>query len=232
MTWHWPEWLSIGRPGGIVLGGSGAVMLRRLHLFSGDIGVLPWFASGTPPIIELPAYIRMRWLSPEEWRANPGILETPPDVVAERFEAGARCLIGWDDSTVQLVYHLWVTETATYIDWIFRHINVPPQHLLVFDVWVHPDYRGGNVHWAGASHACGEAVRCGRRYIFAGVEEHEYYIFATKYARLSLGLIVPHSRIVGVKMFGMKFHFTRGPSARLAEFSKRLRRMFGQQKPA
>lgn len=228
LRFRWPDRLRISRPDGIVIGG-GAIMLRRLHFFSGDVSEMPRMRKGSSsPALELPPNIRLIPLTRETWRANPRILETDPAVVAARFAAGGRCLIGWDDARDCLVYHLWVTEAPTYIDWIFRTIVVPPDHLLVFDVWVHPDYRGGNVHWAGAAWACGEAERCGRRYIFAGVEEHEYYPFAMKYARIGLGIIGPHSRIVGLKLFGAAFHFIKGPSPRLAHFRDRLRRMYAK----
>ena len=85
---------------------------------------------------------------------------------------------------------------------------------MVFDVWAHPDHRGGKLHWAGASMAAQEARRLGRTGIYAGVEEHEFYLFAAKYAGFGLGLIVPHSSIFGIKVFGLKMRFDGTPPPR------------------
>lgn len=225
--WSWLAGvLTLNRPDGIVVGS--AFMARRLHFFTSDLKDTRWYAGGAAPIAELPPSFRMRWLTEAEWRARPDILETAADVVAARFKSDARCLIAWDDDANRLAYHLWVTETGAYIDWIFRYIETPPEHLFVFDVWVHPDYRGGNLHWAGAGWSCNDAMRCGRRRIFAGVEEHEYYPFMMKYARLGLGLGYPYSQIVGFKLFDMRIHFPMGPSPRLARFSDRLHKLYGK----
>ena len=219
-----PDWLRVSRPDGIVIGRS--VVLRIIHFFSGDVTETRWYRSGSPPpAIPVPANIRMFWLTPDDMRANPNMLATPPDVVAERLKTGARCLVAVNTDNGELVYHLWVTDTGAYIDWIFKYIAVPAQHLMVFDVWVHPDYRGGNVHWAGAAMACAEALRRGRTHIYAGVEEHEFYPFAMKYARTGIGAVMPHSQVFGVKILGVTFHFDGGPSPALAEFGERLRAM-------
>jgi hypothetical protein len=78
----------------------------------------------------------------------------------------------------QVIYHLWISEAEEYIDWIFHPIAPPAGHVLVFDVWVHPDHRGGNVHWAGAAEACAEAVRRHRPVIFAGILTIDIVVFA------------------------------------------------------
>lgn len=78
----------------------------------------------------------------------------------------------------QVIYHLWISEAEEDIDWIFHPIAPPAGHVLAFDVWVHPDHRGGNVHWAGAAEACAEAVRRHRPVIFAGILTIDIVVFA------------------------------------------------------
>ncbi len=199
-------------------------MVRRLVLFRADGARTPWFASGAPaPGVEMSDNVRVRWLPYEEWQATPEMMETAPETVAGRYQLGARCLIGSDTDSGRVVYHLWVTETGAYTPWIFKYIDVLPGYLMVFDVWAHPDHRGGNVHWAGASMAAREAQRLGRTGIYAGVEEHEFLLFAAKYAGFGLGLIVPHSSVIGIKVFGLKMHFDGAPPPGLVEFSRKLR---------
>lgn len=199
-------------------------MVRQLVLVTGDITRTAWFRDGGgPPEVAVPENVRMRWLPDEEWRSTPEMLETAPETVAGRYRTGARCLIGMDTESGRLIYHLWVSEAGAYTPWIFRYVEPPPGHLLVFDVWAHPDHRGGKLHWAGASMAAREAQRLGRTGIYAGVEEHEFFLFAAKYAGFGLGLIVPHSSVIGIKVFGLKMHFDGAPPPRLVEFSRKLR---------
>ncbi len=219
-----PRWLRVSKPGGLRFGESEAVMIRRLVLFRADGARTPWFASGAPaPSVNLSDNVRVRWLPHEEWQSTPEMMETAPETVAGRYRSGAKCLIGSDTDSGRVVYHLWVTETSAYTPWIFKHIDVLPGYLMVFDVWAHPDHRGGNVHWAGAAMAAGEAQRLGRTGIYAGVEEYEFLLFAAKYAGFGLGLIVPHSSIIGIKVFGLKMHFDSAPPPGLVEFSRKLR---------
>ncbi len=219
--------LHIVRPDGIVLGSSGSVMLRELVLFRSDLTRTQWYRNGKMPlVVDLPDHIAMRWLPSEEWQANPGILSIDPVTAGDRYRSGSRCLIGTDTTTGKVIYRLWVSEKGVYTDWIFKLVAPLPGNLLVFDVWVDPDYRGGNVHWAGASMACQEAVRCGSPGIVGGVEENEYFLFAAKYARLGLCLADPYQSIVGLKISGIKLHIQRKPSPRVTEFSHRLAKRF------
>ena len=71
--------------------------------------------------------------------------------------------------------------------------------------------------------AAREAQRLGRTGIYAGVEEHEFLLFAAKYAGFGLGLIVPHASVIGIKVFGLKMHFIDAPPPGLVEFSRKLR---------
>jgi len=222
--------LDLSRLGGLRFGESDAVMARLLHLFTIDFRNTPWFRQGSPPpAVSLPANIRMRWLSPEEWRTVPNIIETAPDIAAARFRTGGRCLIGWDSDAKKTTYQLWVTESGAYIPWIFRYVAAPPGLLLVTDAWVHPDYRGGNMHWAGASEAFAEAVRRGRQYIYAGMEEMEFLPFATKIARLGFGVATPKLSIVGIKFFSLSAHFEKAPAPALIAFCDRLRARYGDE---
>ncbi len=206
-----------------MFGASGSVMVRELVLFKSDLTRTAWFRNGdSPPQAVLPGNLRMRWLAREEWRSKPELLDTPPETVEARYQTGDRCLIGSDTDTGRVIYHLWLSETGAYTQWIFKFIDVLPGHVLIHDVWVHPDYRGGNVHWAGASMACQEAVRRRRPGVIAGVEEHEFFLFVAKYARLGLVLIVPYCAVVGIKVFAMKMHFRRTPSRALFNFTRKL----------
>ena len=199
-------------------------MVRQLVLVTGDITRTAWFREGAdPPEVTLPGDVRMRWLPHEEWQATPEMLETVPETVAERYRTGARCLIGMDTESGRVMYHLWVSEVGAYTPWIFRYVEPPPGHLLVFDVWAHPDCRGRNLHWAGATMAADEARRCRLTGIYAGVEEHEFLLFAAKYASLGLGLITPHVGLFGVKFFGLTMHVRLPPPPKLVGFSRKLR---------
>ena len=79
------------------------------------------------------------------------------------------------------------------------------------------------MHWAGAAMAVREAQHLGRTGIYAGVEEHEFFLFAAKYAGFGLVLIVPHASIIGIKVFGLKMHFDGTPPPGLVEFCRKLR---------
>lgn len=209
---------------GLKIGRSGAVVLRLLHLFTIDYEEMPWFRRGDPPpSVRLPGHIKLRWLTKEEWQKAPDILDRDAKTIADRFDAGARCLMAWDENTNRVIYHVWVSETGAYVDWIFRYVDAPANHLMVFDAWVHPGHRGGKLHWAGAAEVFAEAVRCGERRIFAGMEEMEYFPFVEKIARLGLGTSMPHSKIIGLKVYSKSWHVTGGPSPLLAEFGARLR---------
>ncbi len=192
-------------------------------MFKSDLTRTAWFRNGdSPPQAVLPGNLRMRWLASEEWRSKPEVLDTPPETVEARYQTGDRCLIGLDSDTGRVIYHVWASETGTYTGWIFTFVDTLAGHILIHDAWVHPDYRGGNVHWAGMSMACQEAVRCRRPGVIAGVEEHEFFLFAAKYARLGLVLIVPYCAVVGIKVFAMKMHFRRTPSRALFNFTRKL----------
>ncbi|MCH7957835.1 MAG: hypothetical protein IIB63_09805 [Proteobacteria bacterium] len=219
-----PRWLRVSKPGGLRFGESEAVMIRRLVLFRTDITRTAWFKNrGGPPEVTLPDNVSMRWLPCEEWRSTPEKLETAPETVAQRYQNGDRCLIALDNDSGQVIYHLWVSDVGAYTPWIFKFIDTRPGHLMVFDVWAHPDHRGGKLHWAGASMAAQEAQRLGRTGIYAGVEEHEFFLFAAKYAGFGLVLIVPHASIIGIKVFGLKMHFDGTPPPGLVAFSRKLR---------
>ncbi len=198
-------------------------MVRELVMFKSDLTRTAWCRNGdSPPQVTLPANLRMHWLPREEWRSKPETLDTPPETVETRYQTGDRCLIGLDTDTGRVIYHLWVSETGAYTGWIFTVVDALAGHILIHDVWVHPDYRGGNVHWAGASMACREAVRCRRPGIYGGFEEYEFFAHAVKYASLGLGLIFPHVSVVGIKFFAMKMHFRRIPSRALFNITRNL----------
>ena len=216
--------MHITRPGGIVIGGTPSIVIRELVLFTADLTRASWFRNcAPPPEAPLPGNVQLRWLPFEEWQANRAVLETDEETVLERYRAGARCLFGWDSGAGKCVYHLWVSETGAYIEWIFKYVSALPGHLLAFDIWVHPDCRGQNIHWVGAARACEEARRAGHPGIFAGIEDHEFPVFALKYARAGLCLIKPHVSLAGVKVFGATAHFTRSPSQRLVAYAERLK---------
>ena len=219
----WSKSLLISQPDGLRLGGSEAVMIRDLILVSGNVTRTKWYLDGQPPPhVSVPGHVDMRWLSFADWRADKAILDTPAETVARRFSRGASCLVGWDGQDQRVIYHLWVSERGTYTPWIFKVLEPLAEHLIIFDVWAHPDYRGKNVHWAGASMACEEVVRSGAKGICAGLEAHEFLPFATKYASFGLGLITPYASILGFKLFGLKAHFHRPPPERLCAFGCKL----------
>lgn len=193
-------------------------------MFKSDLTRTAWYRNGdSSPHVTLPTNLRMYWLPREEWRSKPEILDTPPETVDARYQTGDRCLVGLDTDTGQVVYRLWASEKGAYTEWIFAFVEALPGHILIHDVWVHPDYRGRNVHWAGASMACREAVRCGRPGIYGGFEEYEFFAHAVKYASLGLGLIFPHVSVVGIKFFAIKMHFRRTPSPALFNITRKLR---------
>ena len=211
----------ITRSDGIAIGAGPVILLRELVLFRADLRRCDWFGQGAPaPRGEGPAVARFGWLSAAEWQARSDDMETPPETAARRYRDGAGCLIGTIDDRV--VYHLWVTDTGAHIPWIFKVLEPPAGHLLVFDVWAHPDHRGGNLHWAAAAEACDEAVRRRRPIIFAGVEAHEFPIFATKYASLGLVVIEPCFSLVGLRVFSAVVHWRRSVDPGLRRISDDL----------
>ncbi len=219
-----PRWLRVSKPGGLVFGASGSVMVRELVMFKSDLTRTAWFRNGdSPPQVALPGDLRMRWLPREEWLSKPEILDIPPETVDARYQMGDRCLIGLDTDTGQVVYRLWASEKGAYTGWIFAFVEALPGHILIHDVWAHPDYRGGNLHWAGASLASREAVRCRRPGIYGGFEEYEFLAHAAKYASLGLGLPTPHASLLGIKFFALEMHIRRPPPLALVELSRKLR---------
>ena len=129
--------------------------------------------------------------------------------VDQRLARGDGCLIGRDATTGGLVYHLWVTESGAYLDWIFAAVTPRPQELLVYDVWLGENHRGGPAHWAAAALTCQEAMRRGRRYILAGVERREFPSFARKYRAHGLPQITADRAIIGIWIGGMRWHLNR-----------------------
>lgn len=215
----------ITRPDGIGLGadmGAGpAILLRELVFFRADLRRADWFGRGAPaPRAAGPAEARFRWLSAAEWHARSDDMETLPATATQRYGEGAGCLIG--TIADRIVYHLWVSESGADVPWIFDKIEPPDGHLLVFDVWVHPDHRGGNLHWLGAAEACDEAVRRRRPIVFAGVETHEFPIFAAKYASLGLVVIEPCFSLVGLRFFSAAVHWRRSVDPRLRRITEDL----------
>lgn len=222
MGW-WPKYLRVSQPDGLRLGGSEKVMVRDLILVKGDVTRTEWFLAGAPaPHVTTPDNVNMRWLCRDEWESKAEILDRPREIIARRFDRGARCLIGWDETDRRVIYHLWADDKGSHTPWIFRRLEPLDKHLLIFDVWAHPDYRGKNVHWAGAAMSCEEVVRRGLTGICAGLEAHEFLPFATKYASFGLGLITPYASILGFNFFGLKLHFDRPPPEGLCAFSRKL----------
>ncbi len=215
--------LRITRPDGIRFGKSDFLLLRELVMFEIDLTRTDWYRGRAPlRAVDTGGGVSMRWLSHDEWRSAPDILDTAPELVAERYRAGDRCLIGWHAASETLASHLWISAKGAYIPWIFKFVPTLPGRLLLFDLWVHPVHRGGSVHWAAASEVCQEALRQGRPGLVAGVEEYDYFAYASKYARFGLGLMVPYGSIVGVKLWGATAHLHRAPSPRLIAFSRQL----------
>ena len=206
---------------------SQSIVSRELILFTADLTQTNWFRGAEkPPAVPLPDGVELRWLSAEEWRSGSVSFDRAPHETAERFASGARCLIGWDRAAESVVSHHWVSTTGAYVDWIFDHVRPAPGHLLAFDSWVHPDYCGGNLFWAGASTLCAEAVRCRHPRIFAGFDLRDFVPHAVKCANIGLGVITPYSSLVGMRFFDAVSHYHRAPSPKLVEFGRRLRQRY------
>ena len=219
--------LHIARPDGFFVGSGPTLAVREFILFTAEISETVWFRNGEPaPRPNLADDIKLTWLTSEQWHDEPSLISTEPAIARERFGGGGCCLVGRDTRTLQTVYQLWASDRGAYIPWIFKFIPAPAGHLLVFDVWVHPDHRGGAIHWNGAAMACEEARNSEHTAILAGVETHEFQAFAAKYARQGLVTIWPRESLLGIKFFGATRHFSQQPPAHLIEYANKLKMQY------
>lgn len=209
-----------------------AVEVKKLLITAIDVTRRGFCAGDDPPLPSPPKGISMRWLSEQEWEANPELLYSPADVVRKRYRDQGTCLIGVETSSGRTVYHLWVTTKGAYVEWIFKYLEAPPGGVLIFDAWVAPDRRGNTLHKIGAAWAARKTLECGRTVAAAGVEEHEFYPFATMYAKMGLGLLVPQHFIIGLSLpRGVRRHWHRPPSAGVLAFTEKLRQKYLQSAP-
>jgi hypothetical protein len=178
---------------------------RRLYLWRCDLTRSAWYAGAPVPAPALPADVRQRWLTRQDWEANPQCLPTDAQRVRERFAAGGRCFV-LEHADGTLLYHLWVSRAGTWIDWIDARVAPPPNGTLVFDVWTREDRRGGVLHLIGAAQACEAARDWQAPWIAAGVEAHEVLPFARMYAHAGIGLIEPYDVLTWYQLLGFGWH--------------------------
>lgn len=197
--------------------------LKKLVVFNADVSRMAWYRQGEPaPVPKGACDVDFHWLEPDGWEADRAILQTPAGRVSTRFAERGRCLVG-RDKRGRTVYHLWLMPAGTYVGWINKTLTPPDRGMLVSDAWVDPGYRGGNVHRWGAALAVRELVRLGGTSVTAGVEEHEFPIMATMYARLGLGICVPHYCLYWLQVLpGLDVHWRWLPSRELRGFSRKL----------
>ncbi len=202
--------------------------IKKLIVFNADVSRMGWHRRREPPPVPKGACeVGFHWLEHGSWKRNPAILETPEEVVATRFSESGRCLVG-QDSRARTVYHLWLMPAGTYVGWIGKRLSPPAGGMLVSDAWVDPAHRGGNVHRWGAALAVRELVRLGGNIVTAGVEEHEFSTMAAMYARLGLGICVPHYCCYWLAMSpGLNLHWRWPPSQELRGISRRLQHAHG-----
>ncbi len=132
------------------------------------------------------------------------------------------------DKRGRTVYHLWLMPAGTFVGWIGKALYPPAQGMLVSDAWVDPGYRGGNTHRWGAALAVRELVRLGRKIVTAGVEEHEFRTQAAMYARLGLGICVPHYCLYWLRVSQvLAVHWRWWPSKKLHRISRELEQAYG-----
>jgi hypothetical protein len=126
----------------------------------------------------------------------------------------------------ELVYHLWVSTAPTWTDWIGGVVAPLDGHVLVFDLWAHPDWRRGRLHLAGTAAVARLLNELGLDGMVAGVEEQEIVPYARMYARAGLGFIVPYEVIVWHRDGERSWHDRAQPEAHLVESCADIRRRY------
>ena len=200
---------------------------RRLYLYQCDLTETAWYQADKPaPRPALPARLTTDWLKADTWRSCPHCFPFPPEIAQQRFEEHALCYAIWDGDREALIYHLWLSASGSWINWIGARLVPPARHCLIFDAWVHPDWRGHELHLHGAAAVCDGAVALGLPRIIAGVEYHEVIPFARMYARLGLGLIEPYEVLVHEEGPQISHHHLELPERELVEACCALRRKY------
>ena len=201
-------------------------MLRELILFSADLTETASYHNGTPPPVLPQSSVSFEVVS-GHW---PDV-QTPEcsefSNIQSRLDRGDDCILGRNIETGRVEYCLWLTSHPTYLDWIFTEVIPLDGHVLLYNAWVHPDLRGGSLHWAGAARACQHLISCGQLFLCAGVELNEFKPFAGKYAQLGLAVIVPYASLWGLRLFDRTFHMMRPPRTALVQHQHDLRVRYG-----
>ena len=193
---------------------------KHLYMYRGHTPDTPLPAHPPPPEVQ------MRWLSADEWERAPALLPTPEGVVRRRFADHGRCLVMHHRDTGELVYHVWVSPSGEWTDWIGGRVEPPSGYGLVFDLWAHPHWRRGKLHIPGATEVARVLDELGLRGMVAGVEEHEIVPFARMYARAGLGFISPYEVIVWHRLGPLSWHRRAPPQAQLVERCDEIRRRY------
>ena len=197
---------------------------KHLYLYRGE----PWRRGGDDPVRANPPPpdVEMRWLSAAEWERSPSLLPRPEEVVSRRYADGGRCLVMQRRDSGDLVYHLWLSTSGAWTDWIAARVVPPDGYALVFDVWAHPDWRRGRLHIPGAAEVARALDDLGLRGMVAGVEEHEVVPFARMYARAGLGSIEPYEVLVWHRLGPLSWHRRAEPGEHLVERCAEVRRRY------
>lgn len=198
---------------------------KHLYMFRWELEEAPWRRAAQPvPVNAPPPEVEMRWLSAAEWAASPALLPTPARRVEERFAGGGRCLVMRRRDSGELVYHVWLSTSAAWTDWIGGRVAPPGGYALVFDAWAHPAWRAGRLHIPGATEITRALDELDLPGAVAGVEEREIVLYARMYARAGLGYIAPYEVIVWHRLGPLSWHRRARPGAHLVEGCAAIRR--------
>lgn len=197
-------------------------MIRELVLVAADLKAAPWHAGGAAPRPPTPPEISFRTDMTDTAVFAGGPVSA--DTARRRFAGGDRCVMACESA--KLVGQLWLSREPRHIDWIGCDVAPAPGHVLLYNAWVAPAWRGRNVHWAMASIACETALGMAADAITAGVERGEFEAFAHKYAEMGLAVIRPTASLWCLRLGTRRVRLTLPPPALLrfmgGEIAKRF----------
>ena len=198
-------------------------MIRELVIITADLAAAPWHARGTAPRLPTPPEIAFTSeVSADAFTAGPVSVET----ARARLAAGDRCVVAMESA--KLVGQMWLTREARHLDWIGCDVSPRAGHVLLYNAWVDPAWRGRNVHWSLASLGCETTLAMGATAITAGVERGEFEPFAHKYADMGPAVIQPAASLWCIRFAGARLRFTLPPPALLRFMSREIATRFSE----
>lgn len=201
---------------------------RELVVFEADLSISPWLIKNElPQFPKIPDYISYQWLKEQQCLERSDQLNRSHEMIKERYRDEGQCLVGIDIRNNTIISELWLTTKSAYIEWIFKRMHASNKGVFLYNIWLHPDYRGGTIYQYGIVLACQKAAQLGHLIVSAGVEERDFYPFARMHAILKTALLVPKHILIYQRLdSGIKVFRKKPPTKKSIEYSTKLKREY------